>query len=397
MFGSILQEAQLLTYMAEVRRAQDDAKQDGKPEGKPEDQKKKKKSPKVVDDAQKRKSNMNKMLAKIARLDAKAARITKQAESFRTAYQKMKAADAAIIAGEESANGAGAEQQQVAEEPPSPSQAFFIDSGKKEAGAANDDFIALDDTPMTEDPAAAKVKKEKKKKSKKSAESEEAEEAEEVAAEDVNEPAVADDLMAMDDTPMANQDGDVKVKKDEKKKSKKNKSQDVEEAAPVEEVVALLEDKKASKKRKRELKSSVTEEADEAENDANDEQGDQPAAEKNTKKSKKAKKAKVAAEDSTTATDGAGTEDAAAKGGAEQWNVSALEGGDARQQKFLRLLGAKQGRGVIGGGVGGTSSTATATGSKQTIASMQSNLERQYESGMRRKDEPGGRKRGLGA
>lgn len=74
----------------------------------------------------------------------------------------------------------------------------------------------------------------------------------------------------------------------------------------------------------------------------------------------------------------------------EQWNANALTGDAARKDKFLRLMGA--GKQSEEGG------KKTKKAKKDVdIEKVQSELERQYESGMKMKHDGGGKRRGLGA
>ena len=69
------------------------------------------------------------------------------------------------------------------------------------------------------------------------------------------------------------------------------------------------------------------------------------------------------------------------------WAVAQLEGGQARQSKFLRLLGAK-------------SADATnyfAPSETSAIKKREEGLEHQYNVGMMMKMEPGLKRKGLGA
>jgi hypothetical protein len=77
--------------------------------------------------------------------------------------------------------------------------------------------------------------------------------------------------------------------------------------------------------------------------------------------------------------------------GGEQWNVSALDGDDKRKQKFLRLLGAKKPNGASSDG------HTASTSSKADIAKIQSDLERQFDVGMKMKEAGHSRRKGLGA
>ena len=76
-------------------------------------------------------------------------------------------------------------------------------------------------------------------------------------------------------------------------------------------------------------------------------------------------------------------------GSAEQWNTDALTGDEARKEKFLRLLGAGKSNGALSKH---KSNTSTAD-----ISKVQSDLEKQYEAGMKLKHDGGSKRRGLGA
>ncbi|KAL8340534.1 hypothetical protein RB601_006571 [Gaeumannomyces tritici] len=173
---------------------------------------------------------------------------------------------------------------------------------------------------------------------------------------------------------------------EEKKKSKKDKAKDSKkateekptEAAVVEEQSTKHISKEAKKARKAEKKRKrEEEEAPAASPDAEEE-----AAPKKQKKPKKDKKDKKD-EDATP------SEKPAAA--AAQWNVDALEGGVARQSKFLKLLGGTK---------GDAASTATGGGSTAQAGNAgrsEADLLYQFDYGMKMKNEMGGQKRGLGA
>ena len=74
----------------------------------------------------------------------------------------------------------------------------------------------------------------------------------------------------------------------------------------------------------------------------------------------------------------------------ENWNTDALEGDNARKQKFLRLLGAGKAK--------GDGAQQNKPSKKSTdISKVQSDLEKQYEAGMKLKHDGGSKRRGLGA
>ena len=79
-------------------------------------------------------------------------------------------------------------------------------------------------------------------------------------------------------------------------------------------------------------------------------------------------------------------------GPAEQWNPDALTGDAARKQKFLRLLGAGKTNAAATDGAKHKSSAKV-----EDITKVQSELERQYEAGMKMKHDGGAKRRGLGA
>ncbi|KAH8588412.1 small acidic protein family-domain-containing protein [Bisporella sp. PMI_857] len=74
----------------------------------------------------------------------------------------------------------------------------------------------------------------------------------------------------------------------------------------------------------------------------------------------------------------------------EQWNTQALIGDEARKAKFLRLLGARK---------TGDDSSKKHKSSKKVIdiLKVQSDLERQYEAGIKLKHDGGSKRRGLGS
>lgn len=100
------------------------------------------------------------------------------------------------------------------------------------------------------------------------------------------------------------------------------------------------------------------------------------------KEKKAANKAKKAEIDSLVA-----AERATATG--EQWNADALTGDATRKDKFLRLMGA--------GKQTGEEKKSKKAKKDVDIEKVQSELEKQYESGMKMKHDGGGKRRGLGA
>ncbi|APA13948.1 hypothetical protein sscle_12g087180 [Sclerotinia sclerotiorum 1980 UF-70] len=103
---------------------------------------------------------------------------------------------------------------------------------------------------------------------------------------------------------------------------------------------------------------------------------------KEEKESSKRKKSKSTSEEE---------EEPAKKEIAAQWNADALDGDAERKSKFLRLLGAGKGGAVSGKGA------ETKGKGKDDIEKVQSELERQYDYGMKMKHDGGAKRRGLGA
>ncbi|KAM0191823.1 hypothetical protein ACHAPC_002136 [Botrytis cinerea] len=147
---------------------------------------------------------------------------------------------------------------------------------------------------------------------------------------------------------------------------------------PVEET---KEEKKARKKAEKAAKSTpvvVKEETPQPEPVA--EESKKRKRYKEEKESSKKKKSKLTEESEKPKVE---------KEVAAQWNADALDGDAQRKSKFLRLLGAGKGGAVSGKGV-------EAKG-KGDIQKVQSELERQYDYGMKMKHDGGGKRRGLGA
>ena len=78
-----------------------------------------------------------------------------------------------------------------------------------------------------------------------------------------------------------------------------------------------------------------------------------------------------------------------------QWNPDALEGGEQRKSKFLRLLGA--GKGDVSGAAEGSQEKNDKGDKRKEIDKVQKDLEKQYEASIKMKHEHGGKRRGLGA
>jgi hypothetical protein len=266
-------------------------------------------------------------------------------------------------------SGAQGETEEAAEEEPSAKNAQLAD--------------------MIEEPAAKEpMDKKKKKKSKSKSKSE-----------DVDEGGVqARESSPAKETPaaetVANEIQDKKIKKT--KKSKKSKSEVIDENDAVEADNAQTE--KAHKKRRREAEDEDATQAEVSTNAGTDVVGEaietaedvDKVKDKKRKKSKKSKKSADDEKEDHPKEEPVTIEEEKPKAeGAEQWNVQALGGGAARQDKFMRLLGAKR-----AGNSGAALSTSHGS-TRQQIDSIQNDLERQFEAGMKKKDLGG--KRGLGA
>lgn len=169
-------------------------------------------------------------------------------------------------------------------------------------------------------------------------------------------------------------------RKPENKKRKTEETSDVKEEAEVVEMPPAKKDKKKKKD-----KEPVTEESEAAELADADEI---PSEKKEKKKKKKEKKEKQPAEEYVSAPT---VENEAKTNGGEQWNVSQLEGDSKRKQKFLRLLGGGKANGLA------ENDYTASTSSGANIAKVQSDLERQFDVGMKMKQEGHGHRKGLGA
>lgn len=110
---------------------------------------------------------------------------------------------------------------------------------------------------------------------------------------------------------------------------------------------------------------------------------------KKQKKKSKAKDTDSSSSDSDSDSDDEDEGKAAETNKPESWHVTDLDGGSARQSKFLRLLGGKkQGMSVP------TGAGAAKTASDSTRA--EADIRRQFEEGMKIKHDGGSHRRGLG-
>jgi len=81
----------------------------------------------------------------------------------------------------------------------------------------------------------------------------------------------------------------------------------------------------------------------------------------------------------------------------EQWNVGALGGGAARQDKFLRLLGSKKGKASASREEKDGSLHQSTARERLDMTRVNEDLEKQFVAGVRMKFDSGGQRRGLGA
>lgn len=162
----------------------------------------------------------------------------------------------------------------------------------------------------------------------------------------------ADTLNGQDDNKAKEQETEQETKGEKKDKKKKGKSGDVEtakvEAAASTQAAGDAEEKPKKKKKHSKSQSEET----------------------NGKRKRQ---------------DDAAEEPATKKGKQEEINVEGLEGGSARQDKFLRLLGGKK-----------AGASIAKSGSKNDSVKAEAAIQRQYEAGMQLK-ESGQKRRGLGA
>lgn len=151
-------------------------------------------------------------------------------------------------------------------------------------------------------------------------------------------------------------------------------------------------DKKGKKEKKVRVvePEEVKEEAVESESEDEEPKVSEKKAKKDKKekKDKAEKKRKRAAESESKAKAKAkNSEEPAAQ--AEKWQVDDLEGGSARQAKFLRLLGGKK--------AGATAPAAHSSKGASDSTKAEADIQRQFEAGMKMKNEGGSKRRGLGA
>lgn len=221
--------------------------------------------------------------------------------------------------------------------------------------------------------AEAAAEKKRKRKEEKRAEKRKRE-AEEEEAEEAEAPVTG----TLQTDAGAKAEDETETGKEKKKKRKIERTSDEKEEAEIETPAAKKDKKKKDKE-------PVTEESEAAElADASEESREK----KDKKKKKKEKKEKQPAEEYVSAPI---VESEAKTNGGEQWNVSQLEGDAKRKQKFLRLLGGGKADGLVG------SNHTASTSSRTDIVKMQSDLERQFDVGMKMKQEGHGHRKGLGA
>ncbi len=168
------------------------------------------------------------------------------------------------------------------------------------------------------------------------------------------------------------------------KKKKRKVEQTIDDDNEAETPTAKKDKKKKKTKDEKERASEESEVIELAD-------GNEAPKEKNIKKKKKKKKGKKGKQLTEEYVSTPIAEGEPNPSGGEQWNVSALEGDSKRKQKFLRLLGGGKANGVANSG------QIALTSSKADIAKMQSDLERQFDIGMKMKQEGHSHRRGLGA
>ncbi|EHK97911.1 hypothetical protein M7I_6331 [Glarea lozoyensis 74030] len=252
---------------------------------------------------------------------------------------------------------------------------------KRKDSNAGDEKPVVEDTEMAETTTPKKEKKESKKKKKDMASEEE-------------KPEVAGEVKPTENTEIAEattpkeskkkkkskdaeeekiveQDTEVLEPTTSKKDKKKKKDKTSEEDQPTEEAVEVVTPKKDSKKKNKD-KSSTKEVSIDPETTSNPE----------SKKKKKDKSSKSDPDAKSSKKRKAEAEPVVAA----QWNPEAL-GGDAERKRGKVATNGEGGK----GGEGDKGKT------KGEIEKVQSELERQYEMGMKMKHDGGGKRRGLGA
>jgi hypothetical protein len=149
------------------------------------------------------------------------------------------------------------------------------------------------------------------------------------------------------------------------------------------------EEPKESKKDKKNKKGKKVRlvEPEKAEEEAVESEAEVEEPKASDKKAKKAEKAEKKRKRAETKDKKEKEPESAAQ--AEQWQVDDLEGGSARQAKFLRLLGGKK----AGASVATPHNTKGASNSTKAEADIQ----KQFEAGMKMKNDGGSKRRGLGA
>ncbi|ATY66439.1 hypothetical protein A9K55_000929 [Cordyceps militaris] len=158
-----------------------------------------------------------------------------------------------------------------------------------------------------------------------------------------------------------------------------------------------IKDKQTPERKRKRVSPSSSDDDDTSSSDSSDSDADQKAAQKKSTKDNKSKRkdkknskknAKQGNKVKDAGSDSDGKETSAA-GRPEGWHVTNLDGGPARQSKFLRLLGGKK-QGVRVPEAGSSSKSASES------ARAEADIQRQFEEGMRMKNDGGSHRRGLG-
>lgn len=183
---------------------------------------------------------------------------------------------------------------------------------------------------------------------------------------------------------------DEKVPSGKKHKKSKSKGKQLEEDVAIEPVkesdIPKSDDKSEKKSKKDKKRKRDSEAAVEPLIEPTTEVTSEDAL--SSKKSKKNKRKSAGADDKEQAPV---EETKPVAEAAAAWNVGALDGGAARQAKFMRLLGGKKAT--------ATASAATSAGGRPhfDIGAVTNQLEQQFEAGRRMKFDMGGQRKGLGA